>query len=112
MKFTLAPLALAMVMATAAFAQDTASTSAEATSASATSSAAAEPTSAAAEPTSAAADSSMSVCPLLPGYEEGDPQMPFYGCTYSSTSTPPYDSMSLAVSIRYLWSGVEGRVMD
>ncbi|PWN20553.1 hypothetical protein BCV69DRAFT_277288 [Microstroma glucosiphilum] len=91
MKFALAPLALAMVMATAAFAQDTSSSSsATVTSASSTSS------SASAMATSAAEDSSSSVCALLPGYAEGDPQQPDYGCTYSSTSTPTYDSVSLA----------------
>ncbi|CAO1633091.1 unnamed protein product [Parajaminaea phylloscopi] len=106
MKFTVAPIALALIAAAGVLAQEPAS-SASNTAASASSSAPASSSSSSssAAPTSASSGGSggaggssggsASACNALPGYDEGTVRVPDYGCPYTTTTTPTYDSMKL-----------------
>lgn len=90
MKFSVAPLAFALFAASSALAQSVSSSSMASSSSAAPSSSSSAAASSTAAPSSSAggdsgSGSSMSACQALPGYEEGKPLIPNYGCIYNTT---------------------------
>ncbi|PWN27905.1 hypothetical protein BDZ90DRAFT_156209 [Jaminaea rosea] len=100
MKFSLAPLAFAVIAATSALAQESSSASSSSMSSAAPSSSSSSAPASTPAPSSSqggedGGSSQQTVCQALPGYDEGRPLIPNYGCDGNTTSTPTYDSTKL-----------------